>query len=265
MILLLTVSYFGSAEVPALVDSLLAQEEQDWRCVIIDNSTDVDELATLRSIAEVDGRLTVRAAPDNLGYLGAARWYAQNDGLEGADWVAVTNTDLVLTSTTGLAELAAWSDPSVGVVAPRIISSWTGKDQNPYMSEKPSRTVALRRRAMLANVALAQGAVFLSAVRQRLARPEPSASQVTKDIYAPGGAIFFLSKHYFERGGTLEHELFLFGEEQFVAEECRRVELRVVYVPAITIQHTERKNIGFIRSRRVLESMVAAGKYGAQL
>jgi GT2 family glycosyltransferase len=265
MILLLTVSYFGSSEVQALVDSLRAQDEEMWRCVIIDNSQDADELMTLRTIAETDERVTVRTAPDNLGYLGAARWYAQNESLEGADWVAVTNTDLVLTSTTGLSALAAWSDSSVGAVAPRIISSWTGKDQNPYMADKPSRTVALRRRAMLANVALAQGAVFLSAVRQRFARPAAASAQVAQDIYAPGGAIFFLSKHYFERGGTLDHELFLFGEEQFVAEECRRVGLRVVYVPDISIQHSERKNIGFIRSRRVLESMVAAGKYGARL
>jgi len=58
-------------------------------------------------------------------------------------------------------------------------------------------------------------------------------------VYAPHGAFMIFAREYFERGGTLDVGAFLFAEEGFVAETCRKLGLDVLYDPTIEVLHDE--------------------------
>jgi len=59
------------------------------------------------------------------------------------------------------------------------------------------------------------------------------------EIYAPHGSFIIFSREYFERGGSLKPGAFLYAEELFVAETCRRLGLKAVYWPVIQVAHDE--------------------------
>ena len=44
---------------------------------------------------------------------------------------------------------------------------------------------------------------------------------------------------YFEKGGTLDHGAFLFGEEVFVAESARKFGMEIVYDKRLRVIHSE--------------------------
>src|SRR3989442_12924430 len=68
-------------------------------------------------------------------------------------------------------------------------------------------------------------------------------------IYAPHGAFFIFSRRYFEAGGYLDGNLFLYGEEISVAEICRSLGLPVIYEPSLFVVHNERRSTGHVFSR----------------
>jgi GT2 family glycosyltransferase len=63
-------------------------------------------------------------------------------------------------------------------------------------------------------------------------------------IYAPHGAFMIFSRRYFEAGGYLDGNLFLYGEEISVAEICRSLGLAVIYEPSLCVVHNEHASTG---------------------
>ena len=58
-----------------------------------------------------------------------------------------------------------------------------------------------------------------------------------------------LGRGFFERGGTLLHQPFLFGEEITIAEQARRMRLPVLYLPTVEIAHAEHVSTSRLPSR----------------
>ena len=56
-------------------------------------------------------------------------------------------------------------------------------------------------------------------------------------IYAPHGSAMLFRASFFELGGDLTFRSFLYGEEQHVAEQVRRVGLKVVWLPGLNVKH----------------------------
>jgi GT2 family glycosyltransferase len=83
-------------------------------------------------------------------------------------------------------------------------------------------------------------------------------------IYAPQGAFIAFHRSYFERGGTLDHGAFLFGEEIFVAETARRLGMTVMYDPALVIEHTERSTAAGLFNRNTSRYRKQASRYLAK-
>ncbi|MGC8979631.1 glycosyltransferase family 2 protein, partial [Caldisericum sp.] len=71
-----------------------------------------------------------------------------------------------------------------------------------------------------------------------------------QEIYAPFGACIIFHRNYFEAGGTLNTECFLFGEEIFVAETARKLNLRILYDPELKVIHHEHSSISILKSKQ---------------
>lgn len=197
----------------------------------------------------------------NLGYLGGARFGLEVLQSQGGmpQWVVVSNVDLTFDPLAFVEILEKIDATSVGVLAPSISSSLTGRDLNPYMKSRPS---ALRMHAYkwVYRYYLTMCAYeWMSTVRVRLRARNRAVSTFKgresvclggavhcEPIYAGHGSIMAFSSEFFRRGGNLDHMPFLFGEEISVAEAARRIGLPIVWVPLIKVEHHEHVSVGKI-------------------
>jgi GT2 family glycosyltransferase len=255
----IAVSYFGSPDLPAYVDSFLAQSDPRWQLKIVDNSQDSSEHERLQLIAAADPRIEVWATNDNLGYFGAAEWARQRIEASSFEWICVTNTDVVLDGGDFIRSLMLLSGSDISILAPSIYGSRSRTALNPYMYSRPTVWRSRIRRLLFWNTATAQTTILISHLRRKIGKSVPvPASGV--DIYAAHGCFMIFGTKFFTAGGNFRHSSFLFGEELTVAEFCRMNGLRTTYVPSLMVKHTEHANTGILRSPVVLRSQVTAAR-----
>ena len=65
-----------------------------------------------------------------------------------------------------------------------------------------------------------------------------------RTIYAPHGAFIIFSNLFFQKGGWLDENLTMYGEEFTVAEIARRLQLPVHYRPDLEVIHVEHSSTG---------------------
>lgn len=259
MIWMAAVSYFGSQRIDHLVESLASQGHDEWRLVVVDNSGSQSELQALNHAATADHRVSILAAPENLGYLGGARLALRDVRLGEDDWFIVANTDLVLDDEHALEVLDGVRNPAVGVVAPRIVDARTGQDSNPYWVQRPTTRSLTKARLAFSTVASARLAVLVAVATNR--RRRRCTSSLGGTIYAPHGSFMAFSQRYFGAGGTLDFPQFLFGEELFVGESCRAHGVKVLYMPKMRVRHFGHDSTGVWRSKNVLTHQMKAVRY----
>jgi GT2 family glycosyltransferase len=265
--LLLCVKYGVDKETERYLESIQTlQSRNGLRVLVVDNTVDGSWARSAHSDYQAV------QAPGNLGYFGGARYglslYLQQNPLP--DWVVVSNVDLCIDDPLFLERLA-WlgSVPNLGAVAPRIRSSLTGMDQNPYLRVRPS---ALRmhlykwlfRSWLILNVYEVLGTLF-HRVRSAIGSVRLASSRLPsrETIYAPHGSFLIFSRNYFDRGGTLDFPEFLFGEEIYIAENMRALGLQVVYEPSLQVTHQEHHSTKLFKSRTVAQYLARSAAYCA--
>lgn len=260
-ILLVCIAYGNYPEVAAYVGCVLnAANGQSISVVVVDNtpgsdSTDTGWLNGAAEIALSQGRLLVVGCGTNLGYFGGMRFgvdQAKKCWGDRFTWTVLSNTDLEIASDTWLQFLDS-VDPDVAVVAPSIISSLSGKDQNPLYRRRPSA-----KKFFLLSLVFKWGPTtaahrFASYCKGLLIswRGSRPASDVAPAIYAAHGSLLCVSRNYFLRGGALECPVFLYCEEVFLAEDVRRLGMKIIFDRRIRVRHREHSSTGFVPNTSV--------------
>jgi GT2 family glycosyltransferase len=243
---LITVNYKSAEATARFLGDILRQDRSHCRLrvVVADNSATMDDLEPVRaSFRDAEG-VVFLPMPSNPGYFGAAHRAFQQIWPDGPpDWLIVANPDIRLPQEGFFNRLAQLS-PSTGVVlAPRITSGRTGLDQNPYRRSRPTRfRMSLFRlipRVWLLHWMLRAQCHVRHRLRMSTKRIVTPSTPNPEVIYAPHGSFVVFSREYFQRGNALNAGSFLFGEEIFVAESCRRAGLPVVWVPSLQVVHDE--------------------------
>ena len=242
---------------------------------LVDNS-DGDLAGVLESNLKQSGSPVTCITPHaNLGYFGAAR-LAFDMAIKAVgwpDWTIVSNVDLRFDPDEFARELEGLAKDGVGVVAPRIVSSRSGRDLNPMMKRRPSWARMHFYKWLFRSYILASAYELASECRIRIKRRLTAAGVRSTSsmntncrperIYAPHGSLMIFSKLYFELGGTLQHTPFLFGEEITIAERARALGLKVIYCPRIVVEHLEHASVALLPSRRVHMYVAEAAAYCA--
>ncbi len=197
----------------------------------------------------------------NLGYFGAAQMALQQ--FPHSQWTIVSNTDLEFATPNFFSVLKDFkSTPDVGVVAPEIISDLTGRDQNPYMKERPSARKMRFLKYMFSTDLSSVIYQRLSASKKTFRTPtKKAAARHAQAIYAPHGSFLLFHQNYFVKGLDFEHPPFLFGEEITVAENLKAARLIALYDPALKIRHQEHQATGRIPDKRMRGFIKAASHY----
>jgi GT2 family glycosyltransferase len=270
-ILLICVNYLKPGETQRFVASALDQSLQSsLRLAVVDNSPHSGAGAVPEPLKS-DPRVRAIAPGENLGYFGGAA-AALSDHLKTRsmpEWVIVSNPDVFFPDRDVLQRLCEAHRGDAVVIAPSIRTKGSSVDQNPYMRVRPSRFRMHLYRWIFSAYPIDVVYQGLSWIKHRTMeaaseeRPAGPASAPEK-IYAPQGAFIAFHRSYFERGGTLDHGAFLFGEEIFVAETARRLGMTVMYDPALVIEHTERSTAAGLFNRNTSRYRKQASRYLAK-
>ena len=202
----------------------------------------------------------VMTADSNLGYFGGAKagidYYVQRCGSL-PNWIVIANNDVIVEDPSFLEKLFICDPQKVGMLAPSIMSTRTGSDQNPFLRRRPGRARMLELRLWLSNYYMARFHEQLSyckyAIRGWLGsfgrKKSNDRAWAGERIYSPHGAFLIFSRTFFELGGYLDDAQFLYTEEITLGEMCRSLKLPIVYDPHLVAVHDEHRATGRRYSR----------------
>lgn len=255
-------------------DDCTARYLQSWAAVrensvldivVVDNS---ERRGIFAPPPGLDLRIECVKPDRNLGYLGGA-----NHGLQSAlkrsglpTWCIVSNVDVELPCPSFIERLIDLRpEPTLGMVAPRIISRLTGVDQNPFLSRRPSSARMRAYKYLYSSYPATLAYESVSRLYKRIKGTGRRAKSLSerRPIYAPHGSFLLFARKYFELGGNLEYPCFLFGEEIHLAEQVRKRGLQVVYAPEFEVVHSEHVSVGRSLSRSKLSYARAAAAFCA--
>jgi len=263
MIITLISIIYNSPEVAFEFIENVLQMSADYKVdmVVVDNS-DGDGDVRLRLLDKENEQVHYFKNNDNSGYFGGAKigyeWYKKHHAEP--DWVIVSNVDLTLPDPSLFEVLTNSNFSSVGVLAPNIISSISGKRLNPFFRHKPTSKrihfyVILSKSWLLFTGYLMMGLIIKKILGFFEKLNECELGECDKDevIYAPHGSMIVFSKRYFDAGFDFNYKPFLFGEEIFVAENARRANLPVLYIKDALVVHHEHVSTGLFKNKTMLK------------
>lgn len=171
---------------------------------------------------------------DNPGYFGAV-----NRAMSGIDisqyyYVVISNVDLVIDDSFFMSLLSKDISSDVGWIATSLYSCKEHRDRNPEITNRYSRLklilLALKFRIPLLDA-------FYNKTLYKRKRVKPASEP--GEIYAGHGSFILLTNSYMERCGIINYPMFLFCEELYLAENCRRSGLKVLYDPSLHVIDAE--------------------------
>ncbi len=260
-VVILGVIYKSYIETIWFVESIEHCFNNDVKLILVDNSEMTPDPFFIKKIQGCDF-ITYLKAGKNSGYFhgaksGLAHYLENNPAIP--QWVIVCNVDIIFDTPQLSEKLHSCENvPNLGVIAPSILSSQWETDYNPFLMYRiPLKKLFfywfIYSNFLLHNCYLLihyvksfLKLIFLKKLVKRKSKVNPA-----RNIYAPHGSCVIFNKNYFERGGTLDHISFLFGEEIFVGETAKKLDLNIMYFPDIIVRHYEHSSIGNFISRKI--------------
>ena len=155
-------------------------------------------------------------------------------------WIIVCNNDIIFKDKLILKKLLQNNAEKYTILAPSIISSKTGKDLNPYMLKQLGIIGKIYYKIFYLNHI---SALLIYTIRRKvkkiISQRKKSILRKKHLIYAPHGAFMIFPFQYFIKGGFIDKNFTLYGEELTIAETAKILDFDVVYTPALKVIHVE--------------------------
>lgn len=183
---------------------------------------------------------------DNLGYFGGAFNIINNiNGLTEYNFAVISNVD-VLIGKSFFNNVPAYSDKKdIGWIAPQIWSRQETRDRNPKIKIRYTDSKIKFIRLLWRYHILHKIYTRTLYKRKKIGAETNSTRQY---IYAGHGSFIILTKAFFNVYNSLHYPIFLFGEEIFLGELCRKAGLKVIYDPDIKIEDIDHVSTSKMKS-----------------
>ena len=249
-ILIITVNYRNTSVTEDFIHSLEKLHEcQRVQLVIVDSaSTNAtkEELEALLHNSSLHTQIIY--SDQNTYYWGGVALAIKHLKLEfsmGPKWLIACNNDILFTQQDFLKQLIALDPDKYPVIGPTIYSSITGKNLNPAMAKPINIIGKFYYSILFLNPKTARLIHTIRKMTQKLfysvfKRSTPTSGK----IYAPHGAFMIFSKHYFTRGGWIDDNFKLYGEEITTAEIASNNNLEIHFLPELEVSHVEHSSTG---------------------
>ena len=262
-VLIIAVNYGTAAITRKLALSLIAQKCTAWRCVLVDNGDNAAGRALLDRLPDLEDRIRIVRPQVNLGYFGGVRYGLDSWSGGGAkipEWTIVTNADIRF-GPTFIENLMA-VDVETDIAAPSIVSGPAGGDQNPYLLHPLSQRQVMRNHFIFSHHISAQlGRIYAFAIKPHIRGAGKGGVGLERNIYAAHGSLMCFRRSWFDRGGNLDHDPFLYGEEITIAQRAVSIGARITYVPTLRAVHDGHKSTGLFLTRRMAAYQAEAARY----
>jgi GT2 family glycosyltransferase len=255
--LILLVNYNNEQETCSFVeDQLLRQKTGGVGVAITDNGS--REISRLKDLEKKYPDIFLFAAGENLGYLpGAAFGLRKYRELTGSlpEIIILCNADIGIPDESFLTKLTTVTGPGgYDVMGPDIESGFLKQHQNPYIPERISIS-KLKGLSWLTSCFIVYNAFLVwyflkTRIRAIFQKPSEYAGE-QRTVYGIHGSFMIFRKSFFEKGGTLDYPIRLFGEEVFIAEQALRLGLKVVFDPSFRVIHRQHSTTGIFKSRQM--------------
>lgn len=235
-IIVVVVNYYSDELVDRLLDSLEAHTAAiDDVCrldvVIADNS--------MSSAIRPEQKYVRAVFPlENPGYMGgvqSALRKARANGLLPADWVVVSNPDIVYPDASLFQGLSTRVRMGEAIVIPQMVGT-NGSANSPPLYTRPS-TLRLLSLAFIHWFPVTAAAAQYR-YRCRPPSKEPGRSSRTT-VFGPHGSCFAMSGAFVARHLADIRFPFMFGEEILLGDECRWRSVEVLVDGNVTVVHTQ--------------------------
>jgi len=264
-ILFICVNYNSFAETKTLVEDLSQQSKKSVLDVFVVNNAPQDD-SKLEALKALPISLEIIKPETNLGYFGAAHRavevYLKNYSLP--EFVIVSNPDIRIQDPEFIANILSLSNAAV--FATTITSLLSGLNHNPHMLERPTSLRMHTYKYIFSNYLTSTVYHLLSIGRAQIKNrlKKVTTNLGAQDIYSAHGAFLIFHRSYFEAGGHLQHGVFLYGEEIFVAETCRKLGLSIRFVPTLRISHSEHVATRLIPDKKISGFIAESARYCAE-
>lgn len=215
-------------------------------CVTFNSDGELERYkASLRKAEEktggqvkVDIFVSKNTKDDNPGYFGGIRRAMFQSDLNIYDYAIISNVDLTVEEDF-FEKLAAYDcQDDTGWIAPQIWSAEEGRDRNPKILHRyPLKKLKLLR-------TIFQFPHVWRIKHYISSRQKKWVSHPAGEIYGGHGSFIILTKRYLERCGVVNYPVFLFCEEIWLAEQCRKEGLTVIYEPSLKVNDSEHASTG---------------------
>ena len=249
-ILIITVNYRNTSVTEDFIHSLEKLHEfQRVQLVIVDSASTNATKEELEALLHNSSLHTqIICSDQNTYYWGGVALAIKHLKLEfsmGPKWLIACNNDILFTQQDFLKQLIALDPDKYPVIGPTIYSSITGKNLNPAMAKPINIIGKFYYSILFLNPKTARLIHIIRKMTQKLFYSVFKKSTPTSGkIYAPHGAFMIFSKHYFTRGGWIDDNFKLYGEEITTAEIASNNNLEIHFLPELEVSHVEHSSTG---------------------
>jgi GT2 family glycosyltransferase len=256
------VNYFNDDEVILFAESYLFKDDtSNLQVYIVNNGS--KKPGYLDSKINFNSKIILIQASNNSGYFGAfnlALDYHKSHFDFIPDIFVLCNTDLKIESSDWIQQLLIAADnPQTGLIGPSLISSLTGKQQNPFLMERMNSKKIDRLLFFFSSYVgylIYQSLYYFKA---KLTSASIKISNSPTPCYAIHGAfIAMTSKFIHAASPDFKSAPFLYAEELFLAEIAEKHSFKSIYLPSIKIIHDEHSTTGIFKSKKGVELMHAS-------
>ena len=249
-ILIITVNYKNTAGTENFVQSLEKLDNSNGvELVVVDSESTHETKENLQTLLRQSALKTLLIDSfSNTFYWGGVTLALHTldlDYANGPSWIIACNNDILFRQKDFLLKLSRIDPESYPVIAPSIISIVTGKNLNPYMV-RPIKTMAKLYYDIFFFNSVTGLLIykFRNLMKKLFTLLTVASNKQGRTIYAPHGAFIIFSNLFFQKGGWLDENLTMYGEEFTVAEIARRLQLPVHYRPDLEVIHVEHSSTG---------------------
>ena len=235
------------------IESMKAcKESLSLKIIVADNSSNREEIDTVPYQCV---NLEVYQL-NNLGYLGGAQYVINSlKNIQDYNFIAISNVDLTLDKTFFTSLCVKPYSPNIGWIAPSIYSLQEKRIKTTLTRPSKLKLVILR---MMYRFPLLYKLYYNTAYKRKRVNIQILEE---RDIYAGHGAFIILTKHFFNTYNKLNYPIFLFCEENYLAELNRIAGMTVRYDPSLKIFDSEHVSIRQIDIKRQCEFNYEAVDY----
>jgi len=233
-------NYNNSSYTREAVCSLLKNDGNQCRIVVVDNNSDNGNVEVLKNLVREFPEVELILSKENVGYFSGLNLGMRHLRCSQPDIkiMVVGNNDLVFPADfADSIRRNLFTFEKYAVVSPDIVTL-DGVHQNPHVISKISKFREFVYDLHYANYYLAIAIRQLAKLSRGFTeRPDQTRHDIAQEIYSGLGACYVLGPVFFHHFEELWAPTFLMHEEYFLSKQLSEKGLRIYYEPSIKILH----------------------------